>query len=61
MPLPERYFTVSEVAAELHVSARWVYELLTIGELDGHQPNGRHWRIPPAAIRRYRKRHPKRR
>ncbi len=58
---PEPYYTPSEVAAELNVTPRWVYELLLTGALAGYQPNGRHWRIRPAELRRYRRRPPRRR
>ena len=58
---PSPYYTVQEAADELDVSCRWIYEILLNGKLEGYQPNGRHWRIRPAALKRYRKHHPKRR
>ena len=53
---PEPYYTVNEAAAELEVTPRWIYEILLNGRLAGYQPNGRHWRIRPAALQKYRKR-----
>ena len=51
---PEPYFTPDEIAEELDITRRWVYEMLTTGQLDGYQKGG-FWRIPPAALRRFQK------
>ena len=50
------YFIPDEAAEELDVTRRWVYHLLDTGRIDGHQKNGRHWRITPASVRRYKRR-----
>ena len=50
----EAYFTPDEVAQELDISRRWVYDLVTTGRLKAHQV-GRQWRITPANLRNFRK------
>ncbi len=51
----EAYFTPEEVAEDLGLSRRWVYEMLWRGELAGYQKY-RAWRIRPAELYAFRKR-----
>ena len=48
------YFTPDEVAEELDISRRWVYDLVTTGRLKARQV-GRQWRITPADLRSFRR------
>ena len=50
----QAYFTPDEVAEQLDISRRWVYEMLTTGRLKATQV-GRQWRITPANLRSFRK------
>lgn len=53
--LAEAYFTPDEVAEDLGLSRRWVYEMLRRGKLAGYHKH-RSWRIRPAELVAFRKR-----